>query len=505
MAKAKIEFLCNACGGNHPKWLGKCPDCGAWDSLERFVVEPSTPGAQHAPWDASSSGPSAGGSGGSHAGAAPIESVSDADFSRISSGVAELDRVLGGGFVPGSAILLGGDPGIGKSTLLLQAAAALAREGKRVLYASSEESPQQLKLRATRLSGEGGLAPLGGNLHAMCESSVSRIGEAARRLAPSLVVVDSIQLVSRPDIAAAPGSITQLRRCCLDLVTLAKSTGTVVLIVGHVTKDGAIAGPKLLEHLVDVVLSFEGDRHTALRIVRGVKNRFGSTHEIGIFEMQSEGLVEVESAALGTDASGPRRPGCAMAAAMAGTRGLLAEVQALVAPGLLGAAKRRASGLDTNRLAMLVAVLEKHGGLRLADQDVFVQTVGGMKLTEPALDLAVSLAIAGAFLGRVLAPSTVVIGEVGLTGDVRSVAQLEQRIAEAERRGAECVIVPARAQRAANARTKCEVRSVATVSDAIALLELRSHSREASTVESKESAASTHREKGIRAPQSERS
>ena len=475
MAKAKIEFLCNACGANHPKWLGKCPDCGAWDSLEKFVVEAGVAGVSSAPWD-----PNAVGVGASAArvgvalGSTPIEQVSDVDFSRISSGVAELDRVLGGGFVPGSAILLGGDPGIGKSTLLLQAAAALARSGKHVLYASSEESPQQLKLRATRLAGELGLAPLGGRLHAMCESSVTRIAEAARRLSPALVVVDSIQLVSRPDLTAAPGSITQLRRCCFDLVTLAKTTGAVVLIVGHVTKDGVIAGPKLLEHLVDVVLSFEGDRHTALRIVRGVKNRFGSTHEIGIFEMQAEGLIEVESTTLGTDASGPRRPGCAVAAAMAGTRGLLAEVQALVAPGLLGAAKRRASGIDTNRLAMLVAVLERHAGLRLADQDVFVQTVGGMKLTEPALDLAVSLAISGAFLGRVLAPSTVVIGEVGLTGDVRSVAQLEQRIAEAERRGAGCVIIPSRAQRPAHARDGCEVKCVATVAEALLLLEPRS-------------------------------
>ncbi len=427
------------------------------------------------PWDATGVGLTA--AGGMQIGAVAIEQVSDADFARMTSGVAELDRVLGGGFVQGSAILLGGDPGIGKSTLLLQAAAAIARQGKSVLYASSEESPQQLKLRATRLSGEAGLAPLGGRLHAMCESSIAKIAEAARRLSPALVVVDSIQLVARPDISAAPGSITQLRRCCLDLVTLAKSTGAVVLIVGHVTKDGVIAGPKLLEHLVDVVLSFEGDRHTALRIVRGVKNRFGSTHEIGIFEMQSEGLVEVESASLGTDARGPRRPGCAVAAAMAGTRGLLAEVQALVAPGLLGAAKRRASGIDSNRLAMLVAVLEKHGGLRLADQDVFVQTVGGMKLTEPALDLAVSLAIAGAFLGRVLAPSTVAIGEVGLTGDVRSVAQLEQRIAEAQRRGADCVIVPPQASRGKGVRGSCAVRTVATLSDAIALLEVRSRDR----------------------------
>ena len=248
---------------------------------------------------------------------------------------------------------------------------------------------------------------------------------------------------------------------------------------------------------MDVVLSFEGDRHTALRIVRGVKNRFGSTHEIGIFEMQAEGLIEVESTTLGTDASGPRRPGCAVAAAVAGTRGLLAEVQALVAPGLLGAAKRRASGIDTNRLAMLVAVLERHAGLRLADQDVFVQTVGGMKLTEPALDLAVSLAISGAFLGRVLAPSTVVIGEVGLTGDVRSVAQLEQRIAEAERRGAGCVIIPSRAQRPAHARDGCEVKCVATVAEALLLLEPRSNA-------SNDMGSITTRQRASREHQSER-
>jgi DNA repair protein RadA/Sms len=349
-------------------------------------------------------------------------------------------------------MLLGGDPGIGKSTLLMQVAASIAVSGGTALYASSEESPQQVRLRAERLEPvvrAGGAKALGERLLVLGETNVARIVEQARRVRASLVLVDSIQLVHRADVSAAPGSIAQLRRCTLDLVALAKSTGCGVVLVGHVTKEGALAGPKLLEHLVDVVLGFEGDRHSALRVVRGVKNRFGSTQEIGLFEMQGDGLAEVEAVRVPL-AGGPPAPGCAFVATMAGTRCLLGEVHALVSTGFLGSAKRRASGLDSSRLAMLIAVLEKHGGLRLADQDVFAQALGGLKIAEPAADLSIALAVAGAFLHRTLPHGTVAIGEVGLTGELRTVPQIEQRVHESLRRGARVVLVPSSAKIGAN-------------------------------------------------------
>jgi DNA repair protein RadA/Sms len=291
----------------------------------------------------------------------------------------------------------------------------------------------------------GGSKALGERMLVMGETNVARIIEQARRSRATLVLVDSIQLVHRADVSAAPGSIAQLRRCCLDLVGLAKSTGCGVILVGHVTKEGTLAGPKLLEHLVDVVLGFEGDRHSATRVVRGVKNRFGSTQEIGLFEMRGDGLAELESVRVPLS-GGPTAPGCSFVATMAGTRCLLGEINALVATGFLGSAKRRVSGLDSGRLAMLIAVLEKHGGLRLADQDVFAQSLGGIKIAEPAADLAVLLAIAGAFLHRTLPHGTVAISEVGLTGELRTVPHIEQRVHESLRRGARTVLIPASAR-----------------------------------------------------------
>jgi DNA repair protein RadA/Sms len=356
--------------------------------------------------------------------------------------------------VPGSVALLGGDPGIGKSTLLLQAAAALADRGARVLYASSEESAAQVKLRAERLEGAGATIATtagarGEHLLLLSEPNIAIVIEEARRIRPALLVVDSIQLLFRGDVDAIPGSVTQLRRCCLDLVAFAKTTGTAVAVVGHVTKEGDLAGPKLLEHLVDVVLAFEGDRHHAYRVVRGVKNRFGSTQEVGLFEMTGAGLAQVEEATLAGDARAG--PGMVFASVLAGSRVLLAEIQALTAAGLLGAAKRRASGLDAARLAMLIAVLEKHGGLRLADQDIYASALGGMKIAEPAADMAIALAVAGAFLGRDAGVGAVAIGEIALSGEVRSVRQIEQRVQTAARRGARTLLVPASQAAAARA------------------------------------------------------
>lgn len=470
MAKTRTEFLCRECGANHLKWLGKCPDCGAWDSLEKFAVEvEATRSASHpagsAIWGAPADATDAEDLARLGIGRAiALGKVPEASVPRIPTGIGEFDRVLGGGFVPGSVVLLGGDPGIGKSTLLMQVAAMIAARGGSVggggaggagagggggaLYASSEESPQQIRLRAERLEAvvkSGGAAGLGERLLVLGEGNVARIIEQARRSRPTVVLVDSIQLVHRADVSAAPGSIAQLRRCCLDLVALAKSTGCAVVLVGHVTKDGALAGPKLLEHLVDVVLSFEGDRHSAVRVVRGVKNRFGSTQEIGLFEMRGDGLAEVEAVRV-PHTGGPSAPGCAFVATMAGTRCLLGEIHALVATGFLGSTKRKASGLDSSRLAMLIAVLEKHGGLRLADQDVFVQSLGGLKIAEPAADLALALAIAGAFYNRVLPQGAVAIGEIGLTGELRTVPNIEQRVHESLRRGARVVLIPSSAR-----------------------------------------------------------
>jgi DNA repair protein RadA/Sms len=395
--------------------------------------------------------------------------ISPLEVPRLPTGISEFDRTLGGGLVPGSAVLVGGDPGIGKSTLLLQAFSALAARGERVLYASSEESAQQVKLRAERILGEMTSATRDANLFLLAESSVARITNEARRVRASVLAIDSIQLVHRHDADALPGSMTQLRRCCMELVQFAKTTGTVVMIVGHVTKEGDLAGPKLLEHLVDVVLSFEGDRHHAYRLVRASKNRFGSTHEIGLFEMTGEGLAEVDESALAAANATDARPGTAIVPVMAGSRVLLAEIQALAVAGFLGSAKRKASGMDSGRLSMMIAVLEKHGGLRLADQDIYASVAGGLRIIEPAVDLAVCLSIAGAHLARALPPATAVLGEVGLSGEIRPVRALDQRVAEAIRRGCSTVLVPS-GQTDSIKRHGSAIVSIRTISQALELL-----------------------------------
>ncbi len=446
MAKARKLFLCRACGSAHSRWMGKCPDCGTWDSLEETVHDPSASldpqkGLVSA-WSAIREGEDDDGAAISPTpGASPIASVNanDAPASRLSSTISELDRVLGGGLVPGSAILLGGEPGIGKSTLLLQAAFAWASQGHRALYVSSEESAQQIRLRAGRLNTS--LPP---ELFVLAETNLARVVEQIRRVLPAVVVIDSIQMLYKSDLPASPGSVTQLRRCCAELVYLAKASGIAVVLVGHVTKDGQLAGPRLLEHLVDAVLSFEGDRYHSHRVVRAVKNRFGTTLEIGLFEMTGEGLKEVPEGA-GVAAIPGRdkpRPGSAACPVLTGSRCILVEIQALTATGFPGAVKRKSSGLDPNRLAMLIAVLEQHAGLRLADRDVFASSVGGLRVTEPAADLALLLAIAGAHFKKAMPPATAALGEVGLGGEVRHVPQLEQRLREAARLGYARVIAP---------------------------------------------------------------
>ena len=432
MSKVKTSFVCKECGAICVRWSGRCLECGAWDSIEPFQAS-EVDGDDSGRMSIDGASPSA----------APMAEISPLEVPRIPTGIGEFDRTLGGGLVPGSAVLVGGDPGIGKSTLLLQAFSALAARGVRVLYASSEESAQQVKLRAERILGDVISTKRDSNLFLLAETSVARITNEARRVHATALAIDSIQLVHRHDADALPGSMTQLRRCCLELVQFAKTTGTVVMIVGHVTKEGDLAGPKLLEHLVDVVLSFEGDRHHAYRLVRASKNRFGSTHEIGLFEMTGEGLAEVDESVLAAANATEPRPGTAIVPVMAGSRVLLAEIQALAVAGFLGSAKRKASGMDSGRLSMMIAVLEKHGGLRLADQDIYASVAGGLRIVEPAADLGVCLAIAGAHLSRALPPATAVLGEVGLSGEIRPVRNLDQRVAEAIRRGCSSVLVPA--------------------------------------------------------------
>lgn len=550
MPKPRTLFACKACGGLQTKWMGKCPDCGAWDALEAQRVEPKSkvdPRAaaarafvHAAAVREANEGPDANGTNGTSRDLALIEPLAPASPAlpigevqagaageRIATGIGELDRVLGGGIVPASAILLGGDPGIGKSTLLLQAAQALAARGHRTLYVSSEESAQQVKLRASRLTAASGQvagdrgqteglrtrgaglrppdsapgtthpglrltepAPTAADLpdlYVLAETSLARITEQAARVLvdgagaegggggaarPAVMVIDSVQMVYKADLDAFPGSLTQLRRCCAELVYLAKAAGVAVILVGHVTKDGQLAGPRMLEHLVDAVLYFEGDRHHAHRIVRAVKNRFGSTLELGLFEMTDRGLREapdgVSVASLGPDA--PPRPGTVVCPVLTGSRCLMVELQALTASGFLGAAKRKSSGLDPNRLAMLIAVLEQHGGLRLADRDVFASAVGGVRVAEPAADLALLLAIAGAHARRTTPAASIALGEVGLAGEVRSVSRLEQRLRDAARLGAKSAIVPAAAKRERFVVPGLELVYVKTVNEAIGML-----------------------------------
>lgn len=446
MAKTRQIFVCRSCGAAQSRWMGKCPDCGSWDSLEEQRVERSaTKDPQRGlieSWQAGISGQESDDDQASaNALARPItQAGSDAPpAARLSTTISELDRVLGGGIVPGSVVLVGGDPGIGKSTIMLQAAGALAGAKQRVLYVSSEESRDQVRLRATRL----GVAEHE-DLFVLSDTNLARIVEQTRKVQPKVLVIDSVQMIYKADLDASPGSVAQLRRCCAELVYLAKVSNIAVVLVGHVTKDGQLAGPRILEHLVDAVLYFEGDRHHAHRILRAVKNRFGTTLEIGIFEMTGSGLRDLPGG-LGLGALDPAagsKIGAVICPVLTGTRCVLVELQALTATGFLGAAKRKSSGLDSSRLAMIIAVLEQHAELRLADRDIFASSVGGMRVVEPAADLALLLAIAGAQFRKRLEPGTAVLGEVGLGGEVRPVAQIEQRIAEAARLGFTRLIVP---------------------------------------------------------------
>ncbi len=419
----KTAFFCQNCGYESPKWVGKCPGCGEWN---RFAEEPTKATDSRVPPEYQlNEKPRS------------IDSVEADEKARMKTGLEEMDRVLGGGIVAGSAILVGGDPGIGKSTLLLQVMHRLASGGRKVLYVTGEESASQIKLRADRI----GAASKG--LYVLVEVALENILKYIKEIAPAVVVIDSIQTVYCSLLSSAPGSVGQVREASERLIIFAKKTGIPVFLVGHVTKDGSIAGPKVLEHMVDTVLYFEGDSGHSYRIIRGIKNRFGPTNEIGVFEMRDRGLVEVSNPSEYFLTERPEgMAGSVVVASIEGTRPILVEVQALVVSTSFGMPRRTAIGVDVNRVSLLVAVLDKIGGLHLGNHDIFLNVAGGVKLSEPAADLGVVAAIASSFLDRPIDPKTVVFGEVGLTGEVRGINQMEIRIREAARMGFTRCVLP---------------------------------------------------------------
>jgi DNA repair protein RadA/Sms len=423
MAKKSTMFLCNNCGYETVRWLGRCPSCQEWNSLEEFRVEKGK--EQSGKSIKTSSEP------------VSITEVDPAQCIRHSTCISEFDRVLGGGIIPGSMILIGGEPGIGKSTLLLQAAWTLADSGSKVLYVTGEESVQQVSLRAARLKA------LDSSILVLAEHSLDTIEDAVRRLQPPFVIIDSIQTVFSDTLTSSPGTVSQIRECTARLMRIAKDTGSSILLVGHVTKDGGLAGPKTLEHMVDCVLYFEGDRHHVFRLLRCVKNRFGSTNEIGVFLMTTLGLQGVDNPSeLFLSQGGISQPGSVVTTTMEGSRPLLVEIQALVASTGFTTPRRMADGLDYNRMALLMAVLEKRGGLHIQAHDIYINVVGGVQISEPAADLAVVLSAASAFRDKKLIPGLVAVGEVGLTGEIRAVSRLDQRLREAAKLGFTAAIVP---------------------------------------------------------------
>ena len=424
MAKGKkTVFFCQNCGHEESKWLGQCPMCKEWNT---FVEERVTMAKTAAVKDRK------------ELRAVPLSQVQTEAEERVSTHINELDRVLGGGIVPGSLILVGGDPGIGKSTLLLQVCRELARTEKKVLYISGEESLRQIKLRAQRM-GE-----FTEHLLLLCETNLELIRQAIERERPETVVIDSIQTMFSEEVGSAPGSVSQVREATNALMQLAKGLCITIFIVGHVTKEGTVAGPRVLEHMVDTVLYFEGDRHASYRILRGVKNRFGSTNEIGVFEMRQDGLREVKNASeFMLDGRPEHASGSVVACSMEGTRPILLEIQALVCESNLDIPRRTAAGTDYNRVNLLMAVLEKRIGYRLANYDAYVNIAGGIKINEPAVDLGIVMAIVSSYKNRPLDERTIVFGEVGLSGEVRAVSMPEQRVQEAKKLGFETCIMPA--------------------------------------------------------------
>jgi DNA repair protein RadA/Sms len=450
---AKIIYCCQACGYQTPKWMGRCPDCGTWDSIveERAAAGPFRNAAripiaqQTAP--------------------VPIDTIELEQENRLLTGIREFDRVLGGGLVPGTLVLVGGDPGIGKSTLMLQALYGLANQGHKVLYISGEESNQQIRLRSQRLR------TVSSELMVVSEVEIDAILAMIPSVQPRVVVIDSIQTMYNGELTSAPGSVSQVRESTVRLMLVAKKTGIPIFLVGHVTKEGAIAGPKLLEHMVDTVLYFEGDRNHIFRILRAVKNRFGSTNEIGVFEMKDQGLDEVANpSAVFLSERPANAPGSAVTASMEGTRPILVELQALASSTSFGTPRRTILGLDSNRVALLAAVMEKQLGMHLMGYDIFMNVAGGVKVIEPAVDLAIVSAIASSFLDKPIANSTIVLGEVGLTGEVRAIGQVDSRVAEAGKMGFNRCVVPEGNFKRVRGIDGIKVAGIRSVSEAVDML-----------------------------------
>lgn len=445
--KEQRLFVCGQCAFESRKWLGRCPDCGAWDSLTEQKRQSPARSTRTA------------------ATAQPLTAANAEESERLLTNISEMDRVLGGGIVPGSLVLIGGDPGIGKSTLILQLLAALAAQDRTTLYVTGEESVRQIRMRASRLDIREEA------ISVSTENCVEAIIDLALSMRPALLAVDSIQTVYTEEVGSAPGSVTQVREATARLLSLAKAHHLPILLVGHVTKDGAIAGPRVLEHMVDTVLYFEGDRGQVFRILRTVKNRFGSTNEIGVFEMQESGLVEVDNPSALFLAERPVNvPGSVVLPCIEGTRPILVEVQALVSRSSLGTSRRTAIGADPQRLALLTAVLEKKLGVTLFDHDIFLNIAGGIRIVEPALDLGVVAALLSSFLEKPIDASTVVCGEVGLAGEVRAVGQMEMRLREAGRLGFKTFLMPESSSRQLQSKADKDmqiipVRTVSEVAD----------------------------------------
>lgn len=450
MAKPTSRFVCQECGYESVKWMGRCSGCGAWNTMVEEAESVKVPGFPERR--------------GSPAKPQRIGEIPAQMELRSHSGFAEVDRVLGGGVVSGSLVLIGGDPGIGKSTLLLQLSHNLAAAGQTVLYVSAEESATQIKLRSERLGTSHE------NLFVLAETDLDLVMKSVEQLAPEFLIIDSIQTVYRPGLSSAPGSIAQVRDCTSQLLRAAKWSNMATFIVGHVTKEGNLAGPRMLEHMVDAVLYFEGERHHTHRVLRAVKNRFGSTNEMAVFEMKEGGLAEVANPSeMFLSERSKQSPGSAVVAALEGSRPLLLEVQALVAPTSFGTPRRMATGADYNRVSLIMAVLEKRLGLHLQTSDAYVNLAGGVRIEEPALDLGVALALASSFRDVPLPMGDVFIGEVGLTGEVRSVSKLDERVREADKLGFARCIVPAYSLKGWSPRGKIEVIGVSTVQEAMNL------------------------------------
>ena len=452
MAKVKTRYVCQNCGYVSPRYLGRCPNCSEWNTLVEEVEQKSaavkaTPrvtltGTTNAPQK--------------------IDTIKISQTPRVDTKNGELNRVLGGGVVPGSMVLIGGDPGIGKSTLLLQVSGSLSDQGGKLLYVSGEESANQIKMRAQRLGVSGS------EFYLYPETDMGSILQNIEDLKPDYVIIDSVQTMQMPEVTSAVGSVAQIREVTAALMQVAKTNGITIFIVGHVTQGGAIAGPKILEHMVDTVLYFEGDMHRTYRILRAVKNRFGSTNEIGVFEMRDGGLVEVPNPSeifLEERLSGAT--GSAVVVSMEGTRPILAEIQALVTPTAFGNAKRTTTGLDHNRVSLIMAVLEKRAGLLLQNQDAYLKAAGGVKLDEPAIDLAIAMSLVSSYRDQQTAPDDCFIGELGLTGEIRRVTRIDQRIAEAAKLGFKRVFIPQNNLNGLELPTNIDVVGVKTISEAL--------------------------------------